>query len=223
MSPEKGSVKSQYASLALSMFSGFDKDVRAYYLDKLVEGGMDKDVRSAMAMAAGLGGMVSAQPKLLKLATDIGGDAKMRAYAALAYGMVGSGQSVETARTLREIYANSEDAHVRRGTLLGLGFVGDRAQVPFLCDVIANTKDDGLLRYTRGAAVIALGMIRDGESVTKIQEQLTGKADPRTRAYALAALGYLGDKDDVPALSTLFESANFRQEFGTLKVVMRQL
>ena len=72
----------------------------------------------------------------------------------------------------------------------------------FLLNVIDQTKEETgtqtLARYTRGAAVIALGMIRDGESIAKIQE-LTGHADPgaptagapglRDRAYAPAGAG----------------------------------
>jgi HEAT repeat protein len=80
------------------------------------------------------------------------------------------------------------------------------------------------VRYTRGAAVTALAMIRDGESIGRIQG-LIGASDPKTRALAIAALGCLADKDEQPALAELFENANFRKDnqVPTLEAVMHQL
>src|SRR5262249_1463818 len=153
------------------------------------------------------GGFSAAQTQLRDIAKDPGRNVNTRAYAAMAMGMVGQSQAKDTAKSLRDLYtAVGDDPAVRRGIVLGLGFVGDRNDVPMLLDVIDKTKEDlALSRYVRGAAVISLGMIRDGDAIAKIQE-LTGRADPRTRAYALAALGWLGDKDEVPAMSQLFDS-----------------
>jgi HEAT repeat protein len=223
-SPEKGAVKSQYAHLALSYFGGYDKDVRKYYMTAFAESKLDKDVLSAMAMSAGLGGFSTAQTALRDIAKDPGRNVNTRAYAAMAMGMVGQAQAKDTAKALRDLLESvGDDPTVRRGVVLGLGFVGDANDVPKLVSVIESTKEDlALSRYVRGAAVIALGMIRDGNSIGKVQE-LTGRADPRTRAYALAALGCLADKDEVPAMSQLFDAANFRAKCGSIDALMHQL
>jgi HEAT repeat protein len=222
--PEKGAVKSQYAHLALSYFGGYDKDVRKYYMTAFTESKLDKDVLSAMAMSAGLGGFSTAQTALRDIAKDPGRNVNTRAYAAMAMGMVGQAQAKDTAKALRDLLESvGDDPTVRRGVVLGLGFVGDANDVPKLVSVIESTKEDlALSRYVRGAAVIALGMIRDGNSIGKVQE-LTGRADPRTRAYALAALGCLADKDEVPAMSQLFDAANFRAKCGSIDALMHQL
>ena len=223
-SPEKGAVKSQYAHLALSYFGGYDKDVRKYYMTAFTESKLDKDVLSAMAMSAGLGGFSTAQNALRDIAKDAGRNVNTRGYAAMAMGMVGQAQAKDTAKALRDLLDSVGDApEVRRGIVLGLGFVGDANDVPKLVNLIETTKEDlAMARYVRGAAVIALGMIRDGNSIGKVQE-LTGRADPRTRAYALAALGCLADKDDVPAMSQLFDAANFRAKCASIDALMHQL
>ena len=223
-SPEKGAVKSQYAHLALSYFGGYDKDIRKYYTTGFGESKLDKDVLSAMAMSAGLGGLATAQTALRDIAKDPGRNVNTRAYAAMAMGMVGQAQAKDTSKALRDLLDSVGDTpEVRRGIVLGLGFVGDTNDVPKLVNLIETTKEDlAMARYVRGAAVIALGMIRDGNSIGKIQE-LTGRPDARTRAYALAALGCLADKDDVPAMSQLFDSANFRAKCGSIDALMHQL
>jgi HEAT repeat protein len=219
-------VQSQYANIALSFFNGgFDKDVHAFYASEKDFNALDKDVQCAIAMSCGLGDLVGAAPQMCALAKDPGRNANTRCYAAMALGMVGRDANFkDLVRNLIDIYNGAgDDPNVKRGAVLGIGFAGDRNQVPFLTQVIENTKEtDPAARYTRGAAVIALGMIRDGESVARIQA-LTGSADARTRAYALAALGYLADKDEVPAMSRLFDNANFRKEFPSLEAVMHQL
>jgi HEAT repeat protein len=223
-SPEKGSVKAQYANLALFYFGGLDKDVRSYYTKGFGESKLDKDVLSAMAMTAGLGGFSTAQNALRDMAKDPGRNVNTRAYAAIAIGMLGQSQPKDTAKALRDLLESAgDDPTVRRGVVLGLGFVGDTNDVPKLVSVIEATKEDlGLARYVRGAAVIALGMIRDGSSIGKLQE-LTGRPDARTRAYAIAALGCLADKDEVPAMSQLFDSANFRAKCASIDALMHQL
>ena len=124
---------------------------------------------------------------------------------------------------LRAVYGSSDNPDVQRGAVFGLGLVGDRSDIQFLVDVIVKTdKSKPFAHYTRGAAVVSLGLIRDGESVARIQELLRNP-DPLVRAYAVAALGYIADKDQVPVLPSLFEHANFRSEFRALKIAMRTL
>ena len=227
-SAEKGGaagVKAQYANIALSFFGGFDQSMLKWYDEKLKEPGIDKDVQSALAMAAGLGNLTRSQAVLGEIAGNGGRDKYARSYASMAFGMLGQGQAADAAKQLQDIFRKNEDATVRRGAIFGLGFVGDRDDVPFLISVIETTRDDMLAKYTRGAAVIALGTIRDGESITRIQS-LTGNADKMVRAYAVAALGYLAaDETQTAPLAQIFEDANFRTDksFPTLEAVMHQL
>jgi HEAT repeat protein len=224
MNPQKSGVKSQYANVALTLFGGFDRKLQDYYSKELPEPKLDKDVQSALAMSAGLAGLSSMRTTLAAMANDAGRNVASRSYAAMALGMVGDSDAKATSKTLQDLYKNGgDDPNVKRGAVLGLGFVGDRSDVPFLLGVIDTPKEElAIARYTRGAAVIALGMIRDGESIARIQE-LTGRADAKTRAFALAALGCLADKDEVPAMSNLFDESNFRVRTPSIDAVKHQL
>ena len=220
-SPNKSKIKAQYANVALAIFGGFDAAVRRYYAEELGGVSLDPDTLSAMAMASGVGGLSDIEPMLAEIAGSVSRDPKLGSYAAMALGMVGSG-GPERAKQLRKIYLDVDRDDVRRGAVLSLGLVGDRNDVKFLISVIKQTEDKWLARYTRGSAVVALGLIGDGESVSKIQELLSER-DPRTRAFAITALGHLADKDATPRLPTLFGRNNFRVEFEALKAVMGQL
>ena len=223
VNPQKGAIKSQYANLALSMFDGgIDADVRRKYAEELKNGSKTgPDVLSSMAMACGVAMVPGMESSLSGIAEAASADPKLRGYAALSLGM--SSQSASTAKVLHTVYDSGDNPDVQRGAVLALGIVGDRDDVPFLLNVIVKTdKSKPFAAYTRGAAVAALGMIRDGESVAKIQDLLRNN-DALVRAYAIAALGYLADKDASPVLPTLFEHSNFRQEFNALKITMRTL
>lgn len=222
LTPAKSALRAQYANLALSMIDGgVNEDVRRYYTEELKGTKVMPDLGAAIAMSCGVAGLGATDPMLQKVAREAGADPKYRSYAALALGMIGNAST--TVETLRSVYAGTENPDVQRGAILGLGLVGDRRDVSFLLDVIVKTDPSRpFATYTRGAAVVALGMIRDGESVGRIQDLLRNP-DPLVRAYAIAALGYLADKDASPALPQLFEHGNFRSEFRTLSIAMRNL
>jgi len=220
-SPAKSCLKSQYASVALAIFGGFDSNIRRFYAENLGNTAFDSDVLSSIAMACGIGNLTGAEPMLEEIAGSVSRDPKLASYAAMALGMMGAG-GPDRARQLRKIYNDVERDDVRRGAVLSLGLVGDRSDVKFLIHVIKQPEDKWLARYTRGSAVVALGLIGDGESVAKIQELLSNH-DARTRAFAITALGHLADKDETPRLPTLFGRNNFRVEFEAIKAVMGQL
>jgi HEAT repeat protein len=222
MKPEKSAVRAQYANLALSMIEGgIDQDMRKYYREALGDAKINADTGMAIAVSAGIADSAGMDAVLETIVKDASADPKLRGYAAIGLGMTGDPKRTPT--TLREIYTKSDNQDTRRGCVLGIGLAGDRKDVPFLLQVITGTdKAKPLAGYTRGAAVLALGMIKDGDSVARIQ-QLLGNSDPYVRAYAIAALGYLADKDEVPVLPSLFEHANFRAEFPSLILAMRNL
>ena len=221
MAPQKDPVKAQYANLALAMIGALDNEMRRYFSEELREARRSPDTLSSMAMAAGVGGVTSLESALLEIANSASHPPKTRSYAALSIGML-STDPTETAKTLQTIYRRSNDPDVKRGAVMGLGIVGDRDDVPFLIAALREDESHPLARYTHGAAAIALGMIRDGDSIPKI-ESLLGHSNPRIRGYALAALGYLADKDAIPAMPALYARNNFRQEFPTLTIVMHNL
>lgn len=220
--PAKAAVKAQYANLALTLVpGGIDQELRNYYAAALSDKKLNADTGSSVAMACGLGDVAGVEGQIEAIAKDAGADPKLRGYMSLALGL--SPDQKKAVLTLRKIYQENDNPDVRRGCLFGIGLAGDRKDVQFLLDAIVQTpKDKPFAGYTRGAAVIALGLLRDGESVQRIQGLLSNP-DAHVRAYAIAALGYLADKDPAPVLPELFRHANFRLEFATLATAMRNL
>lgn len=217
-------IAAQYANLALALFEGgIDNDARKRYAEMLGDKSTstDKDVVAAVEMAIGVGGIRGFEHSLENLATSASIDPRVAGYAAFAFGM--TSRTPADAQTLQKLYGETDKVDIQRGAVLGLGLAGDRRDVPFLIKVIEETdRSRPYAEYTRGAAVVALGTIRDGESVGKLL-QLLSNPDPWVRAYSIAALGYLADKDPAPVLPTLFEHNNFKAEFVSLKVAMRTL
>ncbi len=221
LATRKSKIKSQYANVALALFGGIDNETRRFYKEELGDTSMDPETMSALAMSVGLAGESSVESELVELASSMSRDPKLGSYAALAIGMI-PGQAEDQAKALREIYRKVDRDDVRRGAIAAMGLVGDRKDVKFLIGILKAKEDSWLGGYTRGAAAMSLGLIRDGESVAKIQALLRSP-DKRTRAFAVAALGFLADKDPSPVLSSLVGRNNFRAEFPAVKVVLSHL
>ena len=221
IAPNKSKIKAQYANIALAMFGGFDNEMRRFYTEELSGTGLDPDTMSALAMASGVAGLAAATPMLEEIAGSVSRDPKLGSYSALALGMMGEGGS-ERAKLLRGIYDRVDRDDVRRGATLALGLVGDRNDIGFLVSVIKRDEDKWLGRFTRGAAVVAIGLIGAGKTIQQVKGLLSNP-NANTRAFGVSALGYLADKDPAPRLPRLFGRNNFRVEFEAVKAVMGQL
>lgn len=219
LKPQKDPVKSQYANLALALLDRVDAATAEFYGEQYEERRLDDDSKAALTLAAGLGNVRAHGDEFAAIAASDGRVPSMRAYAALALAMVSGPAGRETADRLERVYRGTRDADVRRGAVYGLSIVGDRGDVPFLVSVARDPGDDD---YTRGAAALALGAIRDGGTLDAVVK-LAENGNPRTRGFALASLGCMVDKDDTPALTRLFRNTNFQYEFPTLRVVMEHL
>jgi HEAT repeat protein len=96
-----------------------------------------------------------------------------------------------------------------------LALLGGKEDIPFLIKLLEpEPKHD---RYVRGAAAIAIGLLGDretlGELVTLAKESEHGSV----RALAIAAIGWLADKDPVPRLPRLFHGLYDRQATAPIR------
>ena len=66
------------------------------------------------------------------------------------------------------------------------------------------------MRYVRSAAAVSIGLLADRRDLPKLAE-LAGSEGFLVRAYAVAALGWLVDKDRVPATPRLLSNLNYRE------------
>jgi HEAT repeat protein len=83
--------------------------------------------------------------------------------------------------------------------------------------------DKGGMHEVRGAAAIAIGLIGDGTAVDPLLEIVNDDPVTSNKAFAIAALGCLIDKDSVPRMPQLFENIHYRQRCPVVQDVMRNL
>ena len=93
-----------------------------------------------------------------------------------------------------------------------------RDDVPTLTKVLRNK--DPRLHEARGAAAIALGVLADRELLAALVEIAKSDEDARTRAYAVAAIGWCIDRDPVPRISKLLSGIWERFATGPTREVM---
>ena len=218
VSPQKNRTLAQFAALGLALMGD---DEKLGEMSKMVHEKRENDAtRSSMALVSGILKDRTSRTVLEEILTRRGNDPKLRSYAALALAFLGDATVVPSLREVADPARGDVD-DVRRGCILALGFVGDRDDIDYLLGAMTQGDNPAI----RGAAVIAIGRMRDATAVDKLIKIVTARSNvsAHDRAYAVAALGYLADKDSVPYLSTIFENCNYRIEYAQLREVLKIL
>jgi len=169
------------------------------------------DQRSALAVAVGLTGCPSAAPEMMSLLQAIEADGRTAGYACIGLGL------------LRDPIAKSQISEVmqrstRRPFLLqqcavALGVLGDRN---------ANQQLVGMLKETDSVAVLAaiasaIGRIGDRRAIDPLVEMSRDRSISKLgRAFVAAALGGVGDKDELPWNVPLSVDCNYATGIDTL-------
>jgi HEAT repeat protein len=196
-----------FAALGLGLLG--DSTLSPVLLERLGGHGSD-NVRGAFGIALGLLRERAAIPTLTAITLYEGIDSNLRGYAAIALGLIGDRDIVpDLQRTLAE---EKNDQDLIRGFSLALGLLGDRGSLPVLEEVITarNTK------HARGAACMALGFIRDRESVAPLARILenrvagTRTAESMARGFAAVGLGYSADASLIPRMSRVARNHDYR-------------
>jgi hypothetical protein len=105
------------------------------------------------------------------------------------------------AAVVKQILAEHKDPGVLALGMLAAGRTGDRSVIPVLRGWMR--KDYPFLNNFRPAkvnAVVALGMLRDTESIPEIQALLKYRPTEMWRAKAAVSLAFMGEKSSIPAL-----------------------
>jgi HEAT repeat protein len=205
--PGKDEYVAMYATLGLAMMT--DPIATGFFLESL-HGDSKKfslENRSAMVLALGFLGSPEAAVILRhKLKTSVG-EPELQGYAALALGLMGDMGSKEAIRD--ELSDTRGKAQLQRPACWALGLLGDRDDVNVLISVL---KREGPGRHSvRGAAAIGIGLIGDASAVDKLLKIAKRDRNTSNRAFAIAALGCLIDKDPVPRLPQLFKNTHYRK------------
>jgi HEAT repeat protein len=147
----------------------------------------------------------------LRAALDTLGDAEARGHLCVALGLLGdTGAKPAIQRTIRR---SSYQPGLLKSAAIGLGLMGDRDVALDLVELL-----EGAHSLSSQASISsALGFIGDDRSIRPLME-LLGDAQKTdlARAFAAAALGIVGDKDDLPWGSRFSIDVNYRANAATL-------
>lgn len=166
--------------------------------------------KGAMAIALGLMNSRRSQT-LLQRELDQTRIGEYRGYLAIALGMLREPST--QARLLKELDASSGREDELRQVAIALGLLGDRAGVERLLQQAHAAKT----ALAQAAIARALGFIGDARAITPLGERIRDANQPAmARAYAIVALGILGDHDDLPFSADLQADFNYRAAVPTL-------
>ncbi|MCP3913951.1 MAG: hypothetical protein GY711_00165 [bacterium] len=139
------------------------------------------------------------------------GSIEARGYTAVALGMIGDRDGMETLRAL--IDRSRYRPELMRMAAIGLGLLGDKAIVPELVTMLGEARS----LATQASVATALGSIGDARSIEPLVGMLrTTDITDTARAFAAAALGIVCDKEPLVWNSRISSNLNYRASTVTL-------
>jgi HEAT repeat protein len=228
-----------FATLAFGLL-GSDAPVE-FFLANLGKGKRTRfgnENHSAMALALALLGCRAAIPDLVEILAATGElPCDYRGYAALALGILGGPEALAAIRAA--VRDPGAETPVLRSGSLALGLVGDGDDLDFLLGLLGRQPplefglrtelsehsdgDADAAHAARGAAALAIGMIGDPAAAAALARIIRSDVPWVTRAFAVAALGALADRERLPRLPRLFSGLDYRRPARLVFDVMSNL
>ncbi|MBI5779108.1 MAG: HEAT repeat domain-containing protein [Planctomycetes bacterium] len=145
----------------------------------------DKDVQECVAIALGSTKLPEALNPLIQLLSDR--DLSVRGFAAISLSQI---LDKAVYPLLSDAYRNAKDPQVDGMIVLAMGLNGDKRAIPELQKILTTKTKRSLIK---GAAAIALGLLKDTSSVQIISDLLDKSNDPVLAAHLTLSLGMIGD------------------------------
>jgi HEAT repeat protein len=140
-------------------------------------------------------------------------DDAVRGHIAVGLGLMNATESIEQ---IQEIVADSKyRAALLQQAAIALGLLGDRGVAGNLAVML---REEAKSLASQAAIASALGFIGDSGSIDPLLEMMHDDKNltDRARAFAIAALGIVGDKEPLPWNSKLSVDLNYRANASTL-------
>lgn len=205
-----------FAALGLSIFykKSADADVLASLRTAFADS-KEQSVRGGLAIALGIVGDTESEKPLLDVVRS-DGSPDLRGYAAVALGLMKARSATPDIENM--LKENHNKADLARSSAIALGLMGDRNVVSILNDVLKNADVDEV----RGSAALALGQIGDVTAIQPLTSLLSSKpgATERSRAFAAAALGIIGEDQPLPVLSRITRDNNYRAQVPSIQTLL---
>lgn len=162
----------------------------------------DLNLRGATAIALGIAGDQASGPELLKLLKSVG-NPDLQAHLAWALGMLEFEEALEPLRTLMG-QARQKELVMACG--LALGIIGDGKALDVMTEILKNSGSFAV----KGAMARAIGRLGDRRATQTLVSIVQDKKEThQTRAFAVVALGLLGDKRPRNDLSRVSIDSNY--------------
>ncbi|MBI4834539.1 MAG: HEAT repeat domain-containing protein [Planctomycetes bacterium] len=192
-----------YAAVALGRLK--DESALPYLIKSLQV--KESTIRSSIALAMGLIKSPKAKDELINLISK-DKSTETKAFAVISLAQLGDNKAFDTIHNLTK----KPDFNIEGMAFLSLGLLGNKASIPELQKIVVKKTKP----LSRGAAIIALGMMKDISSVNTLIEvvQKEINSDPVSWNYAVLALGMIGDQQAVPALEEAFKNAQQRVDMA---------
>lgn len=171
------------------------------------------DTRAALAVALGMAGYTEAADDLLEQLEEVQLNDYLLGYVCIGLALMDERRAVVP---IRDLVSRS----VRRPNLLqqaavSLGKLGDKQVTEFLQDMLG---EEGISVARLSAVAVGLGHIGDRRSIDPLIRLLDDDRNLTSlaQAFVAAALGGIGDKDDLPWNSVLASDINYRARVDTM-------
>jgi len=124
---------------------------------------------------------------------------------ALALGMIGSRKAVPV---LRELVAESVySPDFLRQAAIGLALLGDKELVPQLMELMRSSNSSAV----HAAVASVMGYVGDSRAIEPLVAMVRDRTQiTRSRAYAIVALGHVGDRDPLPWTHVVATNLNYQ-------------
>ena len=123
-------------------------------------------------------------------------DLALRGFSLISMGLIGGAEALQY---LDQVLLKGS-ASDRPWACLGLGFALRDTKNERGCARLRETAFSHANRSTRGAAVIALGLVKDREAINDLLRTMKEAGDPTVRGYSAMALGMIGDMKTAGAI-----------------------
>lgn len=154
----------------------------------------DPEQLSAYAIGLGLMRYTAAKSQLLKCLEDVKSD-EYRGYFAVGLGLMNEKDTTSTIQAI--VKGSTRRPELLRETSIALGLLGDKSIVPVLVEILKDKENKTLA--VQAAVATALGYVGDYRTIDPLVALLRDEKHELTaesRAFAAAALGIVGDKED---------------------------
>lgn len=176
-----------YAALALGRIAG---EAAEAPLKTAIEDS-NEEVRRCAVIAVGNAKYAGCKDLLIK-AMESDKDIAVMCFAAISLGELGDESAYEP---LVKALRSTKNIEVQGFAALGLGMLGNKSPsaVKPLRDLLGNAREFESLRC---AATLALGMLKDKDSINALIKEAGKKQLPKLRKYSVLALGLIGEADE---------------------------